>query len=487
MPGDSPKKFLIFGQDPEILKAMLANVISWIVSAFFPNYLSYLLPTCPEEDTNYSGGIVNDDSDDTNTRTRCISIGRPGGLEQLRVITLKEGMMTVGYNLKHFCLPPFTTPIKLDNVNVNGNGNGNAVPSDCVVMRNKCFSVNYADCTIRWGLYESAKKFVGWPIVPGFDIAGTVEATCMGGDDNSRGQGEAQAQAQGEFQVGDQVFGCTLFGAYSNRILVPSRQLRKVPKNISLEEAAALPAVSLTALYALYQAGCFALDGKSGSNSNRNAAGKFSNKSILIHSAAGGVGSMLCQMSKILGLGPIVGVVGSTSKVEEAKRLGCDVVIDKSKEDLWDRARDVLATHSNLNGFKTVMDANGVSTLQQSYDHLAPTGRVVVFGFHSNLPMGRDMLSPMEWIRMAKKMGSMPAFDPMDLTVENKSVLGFNLSFFADEVEVVSDLFDQVCTWLEKGLLDCPRVQTFEGMECIGEAHSLIQSGSSIGKIVIKC
>mmetsp|Transcript_2733 Transcript_2733/g.4004 ORF Transcript_2733/g.4004 Transcript_2733/m.4004 type:complete len:485 (-) Transcript_2733:205-1659(-) len=484
MPGNAPKKFLIFGQDPEILKAMLANVISWIVSAFFPTYLSYLLPACPEEDTDYSDG--NGSGNDDVTRTRCISIGRPGGLEQLRVITLKEGMMTVGYNLKHFCLPPFTTPIKLDND--NDNGNDNAVPEDCVVMRNQYFSVNYADCTIRWGLYESAKKFVGWPIVPGFDIAGTVEATgtCMG-DDNSR----EQAEAQGDFQVGDQVFGCTLFGAYSNRILVPSRQLRKVPKNISLEEAAALPAVSLTALYALYQAGCFALDGNSkhgsNSNSNSNAAGKFSNKSILIHSAAGGVGSMLCQMSKILGLGPIVGVVGSTSKVEEAKRLGCDVVIDKSKEDLWDRARDVLATHSDLSGFKTVMDANGVSTLQQSYDHLAPTGRVVVFGFHSNLPMGRDMLSPMEWIRMAKKMGSMPAFDPMDLTVENKSVLGFNLSFFADEVEVVSDLFDQVCMWLEKGLLECPRVQTFEGMECIGEAHSLIQSGSSIGKIVIKC
>ena len=40
------------------------------------------------------------------------------------------------------------------------------LPEDCVVVKNVAFSVNYADCTIRWGLYESAKKFVGYPIVP---------------------------------------------------------------------------------------------------------------------------------------------------------------------------------------------------------------------------------------------------------------------------------------------------------------------------------
>ncbi len=442
------KKRTVFGQDPEILKAMLANIISWIVSSFFPSFLPKLLPTCPEEDLAIDPTMAN--SNEYSHRTKCISIGRPGGLEQLRVVTLKEGVMTLGYNLKHFSPAPFTTPILSQG----------DVPDGCIVMRNKSFSVNYADCTIRWGLYESAKRFVGWPICPGFDIAGVVESVGKSSSDNNK-----------QFQPGDEVFGCTLFGAYSNRVLVPKNQIRKIPKGISVEQAAALPAVSLTALYALHLAGCFP-----------DGASKFRNKSILIHSAAGGVGSMLCQMSKVLGLGPIVGVVGSTSKVEAAKQLGCDVVIDKSCENLWERVEEVAPP----SGFKTIMDANGVSTLQQSYDHLAPTGRLIVFGFHSNLPMGRHMLSPMEWIKMAKKMGSMPAFDPMDLTVENKSVLGFNLSFFADEVDVVSELFDQVCEWLEKGLLRCPRVQTF-GMKEIGDAHSLIQSGSSIGKIVVNC
>lgn len=190
---------------------------------------------------------------------------------------------------------------------------------------------------------------------------------------------------------------------------------------------------------------------------------------------------MLVQMAKILGLGPIVGVVGSTSKVETAKKLGCDEVIDKSKHDLWKQAEEIMP-----HGYKTIMDANGVSTLQQSYDHLAPTGRLIVFGFHSNLPLGKDSLNPWQWIKMAKKMQNMPSFDPMHLTVDNKAVLGFNLSFFAEEERLVGALLDQICEWLEMGLLQCPSIATFD-MNDIGEAHRLIQSGSSIGKIVIKC
>ena len=58
--------------------------------------------------------------------------------------------------------------------------------------------MNYADVTIRWGLYESALRFVGWPICPGFDVAGVVE----------------EAGAESGFEKGDKVFGCTLFGEW---------------------------------------------------------------------------------------------------------------------------------------------------------------------------------------------------------------------------------------------------------------------------------
>ena len=85
---------------------------------------------------------------------------------------------------------------------------------------------------------------------------------------------------------------------------------------------------------------------------------------------------------------------------------------------------------------------------------------------------------------MAGRMFFMPKFDAMDLTVSNKSVLGFNLSFFADEVEILSDMFDQILIWIEEGKLKCPRVCEMP-MDEVGEAHSFIQSGKTSGKIVL--
>jgi NADPH:quinone reductase-like Zn-dependent oxidoreductase len=324
-----------------------------------------------------------------------------------------------------------------------------------VIVQNHAFSVNYADCCIRWGLYESAKQFVGWPIVPGFDIAGVV----------------VHAPPGATFRPGDKVFGCTLFGAYSSRIAVPQLQLRKVPAHLTLQEAASIPAVSLTALYALHLAGHYPLP-----------ATPKRNRSILIHSAAGGVGSMAIQMAKFLGLTPIVGVVGSSHKVEAALKLGCNYVIDKSKEDsLWDKARE----YAPEGGYATILDANGISTLRDSYNNLCPTGRLIVFGFHSNLPLGKDALSPRQWLLMAIRQFCMPTFDAMDMVVANKSVMGFNLSFLSDEREFVSQLWNQIHQWLCSGDLQCPRVVTMDDMQQIGDAHELIMSGQSVGKIVV--
>ena len=237
-----------------------------------------------------------------------------------------------------------------------------------------------------------------------------------------------------------------------------------------MAQAASIPAVSLTAIYSLRLGGQFPM---STSESRRK------NRSILIHSAAGGVGSMLVQMSKLLGLSPIVGVVGRSSKVDAAKALGCDVVIDKSQENLWE-----VASKASPDGYIMICDANGVSTLHQSYMHLAPTGRLIVFGFHTNLPMGNDMLSPVEWLRMAVKMATLPKFDAMDLTTSNKSVLGFNLSFFTEEIDLMGELYDQIGTWISEGKLECPRIVEMD-LETVDDAHELIQSGKSVGKIII--
>eukprot|EP00975_Prorocentrum_lima_P053334 11184216-Prorocentrum_lima.AAC.1 len=98
---------------------------------------------------------------------------------------------------------------------------------------------------------------------------------------------------------------------------------------------------------------------------------------------------------------------------------GADVVIDKAArgaDAFWDEARTVAPE-----GYIAIFDANGVSTLQQSYEHLALCGRLIIYGFHSNLPRGIHTLNPFAWLKMAFLISRMPKFDPMALVLESKA------------------------------------------------------------------
>ena len=103
-------KKTILGLDPAILAALWANVLSWFVHKFAPSFLPYLTPSVAQEDTTETESSTISPND---RRTRCIIIGRPGGVEQLRVITLKPGIATCGYNLADQDIP-FTKPLLRD-------------------------------------------------------------------------------------------------------------------------------------------------------------------------------------------------------------------------------------------------------------------------------------------------------------------------------------------------------------------------------------
>lgn len=303
--------------------------------------------------------------------------------------------------------------------------------------------VNYADCVVRMGLYESAKKYVGWPITPGFEVAGVVAA--LGADVR-------------DLSVGDEVFAITRFDGYSSDLVLPRDQVFRRPAALTSEQAAAFPAVAMTAWWALFELA----HPRPGAN-------------VLVHSAAGGVGSMLVQLAKIGGA-RVVGVVGSSHKVDAVKALGADVVIDKSSEPLW-----TAAERASPNGYDLVLDANGVSTLADSYAHLAPAGKLVVYGFHSMLPKkgGRP-----NWITLARDWLRTPRFNPLDMTTSNRSVLAFNLSFLFDRKDIQREATTQLFGWLEDGRLKMPATQLFP-VERVAEAHAAIESGKTVGKLVL--
>jgi NADPH:quinone reductase-like Zn-dependent oxidoreductase len=197
---------------------------------------------------------------------------------------------------------------------------------------------------------------------------------------------------------------------------------------------------------------------------------------VLVHSAAGGVGSSLLQLGRLNGA-VMVGVVGKTHKVEVAQSLGADVVIDKSKTALWAEAEKAAP-----DGYQIILDANGVSTLGDSYKHLAPTGRLVVYGFASMLPKkgGRP-----NWFKLAWDWLRTPRFNPMEMTGSNKNVMAFNLSYLFEQVELLSEGMEDLLRWCEEGKIKPPPVTSY-ALEDVAQAHKDIESGMTVGKLVLE-
>lgn len=188
---------------------------------------------------------------------------------------------------------------------------------------------------------------------------------------------------------------------------------------------------------------------------------------------------MLLQILKLQGFYPIVAVVGRAHKRDYCLNLGADFVIDKSTTpDLWAEAKRISSP-----GFAAIFDANGLETLQASYDNLSMCGTLVTYGFHSNLPRS-SLLSPWNWLQLIWGMALMPKFDPMQMVLDSKTVAGFNLSFFAEEKEMIDLYLKQLVEWVDTGKINVQDATVFD-MKDVGKAHELIQSGSSVGKIVV--
>ena len=307
----------------------------------------------------------------------------------------------------------------------------------------RAIGVNYADAIVRMGLYASAKEYVGWPITPGFEVAGVIGAV---GRDVT------------DLAVGDEVFAVTRFGGYSTHVVVARHQVFRRPAKLTMAQAAALPAVYMTAWYALFE-----------------LAHPRRGHKVLVHSAAGGVGGALVQMAKIAGC-EVTGVVGKSNKVATATASGADHVIDKSTQDLWREAKRFAPE-----GYDLILDANGVSTLGQSYKHLRRAGKLVVYGFHSMMPTtgGRP-----NWAKLALDYVRTPRFNPLDMTNASHSVLAFNLSYLFDRTDLMAEGIGQILGWIEAGTLQAPPVVTYPLAE-VARAHADIESGRTVGKLVL--
>jgi NADPH:quinone reductase-like Zn-dependent oxidoreductase len=308
-----------------------------------------------------------------------------------------------------------------------------------VRVRAAAAGVNYADVVVREGWYEAAKGL--YPLTPGFEFAGVVDAL---------GPGAAG------FKEGDRVFGFTRFGGYASVQLAEPARLRALPPGWDFAEGAALPAVHFTAHHALV-----------------SVAHAAPGENLLVHSAAGGVGTALLQQAKILGC-RTVGVVGSEAKAAVAREFGAGAVVVRGPR-LWEEIDGAAP-----DGLDAIFDANGVTTLRPGFERLRLGGRLVVYGFAEIMPRGRRPFLPelaWNWLRV-------PRFSPLDLTASNRAVMGFNVVFLTEKAGLAKAGFDAIAGWARDGRLKKVPVTAFPA-EKAADAHRALESGRTVGKLVL--
>ena len=235
--------------------------------------------------------------------------------------------------------------LKLQDIALPSPGPGEAL------VRHTAIGVNFIDTYFRKGVYKTRL-----PSGLGSEAAGVVEA--VGPDVTLVRPGDRVAYAMGPL------------GAYAEMALRPASGLVKIPATLSDDDAAALLLKGMTAEYLLF----------------RTYAVK-PGQTILVFAAAGGVGLLLCQWAKALGV-RVIGVVGSEAKVAVARSNGCaEVVVMQAGVNIPERVKALTGGR----GVPVVYDSVGKDTFQISLDCLEPRGLLASFGNSSGPITGVDL------------------------------------------------------------------------------------------------
>jgi NADPH:quinone reductase-like Zn-dependent oxidoreductase len=312
-----------------------------------------------------------------------------------------------------------------------------------VVIRVKAVGVNFADLLQRMGIYPGAPKP---PFVPGLEIAGVVEKAAEG---SRSGEGEP-------LKPGEAVVALTDFKAYAEWVAAPAMNVYRLPPGMTFSDGAAIPANYLTAYYALFTMG------------NVQPGER-----ILIHGAAGGVGIAAVQLARARGL-VIFGTAGP-AKQEYLRKSGVQHAIDYQKSDFV----EVIKKYAP-GGVEMVMDPLGGKSWARSYECLAPTGRLVVYGFSA--AAGAD--GKRSWMRGATAMLQAPRFNPLDLMKKSVSVIGVNLGQVRSRGGHLRNELDEIFRLYGAGKIKPVIAKTFP-LEQGSAAHQYVQDRKNIGKVIL--
>ena len=308
-----------------------------------------------------------------------------------------------------------------------------------VLIKVEAFGLNFADVMARLGLYKAAPPL---PAILGYDVVGEIEA--IGTNVN-------------HVKLGDRVIALTKFGGYAEFALADKEVVYKIPNSFSAGVAVALATQYSTAYFL-----------------SHHMANLQENDTVLIHAAAGGVGTALVQMAlhkKCI----VFGTCGSDEKVAYLKKNGVHYPINYRKNDFEEAVRKVIGKK----GLDAVFDPVGGKSVKKDYRLLRAGGRVFSFGV-SSMNQAKNIFGK---IRVLWQFG---LYHPLQFLSGSKGMIGINMLKVAEEnPEKIAKVMQEVIRLTEEGIL-MPHVGGEFQVEQLAEAHAFLESRKSMGKIVVK-
>ncbi|WP_327669356.1 MULTISPECIES: quinone oxidoreductase [unclassified Streptomyces] len=290
-----------------------------------------------------------------------------------------------------------------------------------VRIRHQAVGLNFADTYFRTGLYPA-------PLPAGLGVEGAGVILAVG-------------PGVTEFAAGDRVtYTGSPLGAYSTERVMPTGSLIKLPDAIGFDTAAAMTMRGLTSAYLL-----------------RCIHPLEAGDTILLHAAAGGVGLILTQWAKLLGI-RVIGTVSTEEKAAVAREHGCDHTILYRRENVADRVREL----TDGEGVPLVLDSIGKDTVEASMASLRRRGLLVCFGTASGVP-------PLDAMQLAVH-GSLFVTRP---------ALADYIADPSERATLAGELFDHVAA----GRITVRIPQRFALPDAV-DAHRALESGRTTGSSV---
>ena len=295
---------------------------------------------------------------------------------------------------------------------------------DEVLVNVAATALNRADVLQRKGFYPN--PFPSEYDIPGMEFSGTVSAV---------------GERVKSWRVGDEVMGIVSGGAYAEQLVIHERQAMRVPKGVSLVDAAGIPEVFITAWDGLVLQG-----------------GLTSGRWALVHAVASGVGTAAIQICRSIDA-RIIGTC-SSAKVEQVRALGANVVVDYSKDDFVERVREA----TDGRGVDVVLDPVGGDYLDRNVASLAVKGRIVQIGV----------------------MAGAGSFNVGALLPKRASLIGTVLRArpLEEKIAVSQRFAAEMLPLFDSGAMK-PVVDKRFTLEQIAEAHAYLESNANVGKVVI--